>query len=274
VTTMSAAWMEPSFLSAVCETALRAGRAAMDIYEAGFDVAYKADSSPVTAADLASEAIILEGLRALCPGIAIVAEETAAAGDLPDTGERFFLVDPLDGTKEFLSRNGEFTVNIALVESAVPVFGVIYAPAMGKLYGTSAAGAFEADAPVGAAAFNMLRPKAIRTSAPSRQGLTGVVSRSHMCEDTKRFVETRGIARTRTIGSSLKFCLVASGQADVYPRFGPTWEWDTAAGHAILNAAGGCVTGIDGSPFLYGKRSERFLNPGFVAWASPGMTWK
>ncbi len=243
----------------------------MDIYEAGFSVSYKEDKSPVTAADLASEAIILADLRAMCPDIPVVAEETTASGHVPGIGERFFLVDPLDGTKEFLSRNGEFTINIALIENAVPVFGVIYAPAMGKLYGTAPDNAFEADAPVGAGGLEGLPVRAIRTGASQGEGWTGVVSRSHLCEDTKRFIETYGVRDMTTIGSSLKFCLVARGEADVYPRFGRTWEWDTAAGHAILNAAGGCVTATDGGPLLYGKRQANFLNPGFIAWAAPGM---
>lgn len=260
-----------AFLDAMIRTAYAAGEAAMRIYESDFSVYLKDDHSPVTAADHASETIILAGLAALRPDIPVIAEEAAAAGRIPETGARFFLVDPLDGTKEFLKKNGEFTVNIALIEEAVPVFGLIYAPALRQLYLTlSGEQAVEARLPQHGAAPDTLDFKPMRTRLPGN-AFTCVVSRSHMSAETEAFLRERNVTQTANIGSSLKFCLVASGQADIYPRYAPTWEWDTAAGHAILNAAGGCVKTTDGAPLLYGKRSANFLNPGFIAWAQADM---
>jgi 3'(2'), 5'-bisphosphate nucleotidase len=243
-------------LPGVVALAERAGALILEHYGNEVAVRAKADASPVTIADEAAEALILEGLAELTPEIPVVAEETVAAGHVPALeSERFWLVDPLDGTKEFLSRNGEFTVNIALIEGREPVLGVVLAPALGKLWwGARGAGAMLRDA-AGA------RPIAARPRPA--QGLVAVASRSHIDPATEAFLDRAGAAERISAGSSLKFCLVAEGRADVYPRFGPTMEWDTAAGHAVLGAAGGTVTTKDGAPFRY--RKPGFRNPEFIA---------
>jgi 3'(2'), 5'-bisphosphate nucleotidase len=234
----------------------RAGALILEHYRDGVAVRAKADASPVTVADEAAEALILEGLAELTPEIPVVAEETVAAGHVPELGDgRFWLVDPLDGTKEFLSRNGEFTVNIALIEGREPVLGAVFAPALGKVWwGARGAGAMLRDA-AGE------RPIAARPRPAS--GIVAVASRSHSDPQTEAFLDQMGVAERISAGSSLKFCLVAEGRADVYPRFGPTMEWDTAAGHAVLRAAGGQVTTRDGAPFTY--RKPGFRNPEFIA---------
>jgi 3'(2'), 5'-bisphosphate nucleotidase len=243
-------------LPEVVALAERAGALILEHYGNEVAVRAKADASPVTIADEAAEALILEGLAELTPKIPVIAEETVAAGHVPALDrERFWLVDPLDGTKEFLSRNGEFTVNIALVEGREPVLGVVLAPALGKLWwGAQGLGAMLRDA-AGA------RPIAARPRPA--QGLVAVASRSHIDPATEAFLDQAGVAERISAGSSLKFCLVAEGRADVYPRFGPTMEWDTAAGDAVLRAAGGRVLTTAGEPFLYVKPG--FRNPGFIA---------
>jgi len=236
-----------------------AGDAIMKVYATDFDVARKEDDSPVTEADLAAEAIITPVLERLTPDIPIVAEEAASRGEIPDVGDKpFWLVDPLDGTKEFLNRNGEFTVNIGLIVDKQPVLGVIFAPALGDTY-TGIVGVGATRAQSGAAA----EPITIR-EVPS-DGVTVLASRRHGDPETlSAFLDGRPLAGMKNAGSSLKFCLLAAGKADVYPRFGPTMEWDTAAGHAILRAAGGRVTTEDGAPLLYAKNPLR--NPNFIAW--------
>ena len=246
--------------------ALDAGRAIMAIYATDFASVAKADASPVTAADLAAEKIILTGLREGLPEVPCVAEEEVAAGAAPDIGEGpFILVDPLDGTKEFVGRNGDFTVNIALVRDRVPVVGVVYAPARGMLYSGRPGAAF-ATAVAEGFAFGERRPIWVRRPRPP---LSIVASRSHLTPETAAFIERYPAAETVSVGSSLKFCLLASGEADLYPRFGRTMEWDTAAGDAVLRAAGGRMRLPDGGPFLYGKRGQAadvdFANPSFVA---------
>ena len=236
-----------------------AGDAIMKVYATDFDVARKEDDSPVTEADLAAEAIITPVLERLTPDIPIVAEEAASRGEIPDVGDTpFWLVDPLDGTKEFLNRNGEFTVNIGLIVDKQPVLGVIFAPALGDTY-TGVVGVGATRAREGAAA------EPIATRAVPSDGVTVLASRRHGDPETlSAFLDGRPLAGMKNAGSSLKFCLLAAGEADVYPRFGPTMEWDTAAGHAILRAAGGRVTLEDGSPLLYAKDPLR--NPNFIAW--------
>ncbi|WP_137387598.1 3'(2'),5'-bisphosphate nucleotidase CysQ [Rhodoligotrophos defluvii] len=251
--------------------ALEAGRAIMAIYQAGLEVSVKADQSPVTEADETAERIILAGLAETLPGLPVIAEEAMAAGHCPDTGDRFILVDPLDGTKEFISGNGEFTVNIALIEHGRPRAGVVYAPATQWLcYGESGAGAWQAaiaaNEPLDRAD---LRP--IHTRGRPPQGLTVVASRSHRDAETDAFLAQQPVSRLVSAGSSLKFCLVASGDADLYPRFGRTMEWDVAAGHAVLEAAGGSVVTVDGAPLTYGKRERGFANPGFIARGWPAF---
>lgn len=246
--------------------ALSAGRKIMAIYDGDQGAETKKDGSPVTAADTAAEAVILAGLRSIAPSVPVVAEEEVAAGRVPEIGRRFFLVDPLDGTKEFISRNGEFTVNIALIEDGAPVTGVVYAPALADIcVGTVGEGARSARVSAdGACAWTEIRVRPVPAA-----GIDVVASRSHLTAETKDFIERFVVRDMVSAGSSLKFCRVATGAADLYPRLARTMEWDTAAGDAVLRAAGGRVTTVDGTPLLYGKRNQAtdtdFANPWFVA---------
>lgn len=244
-------------LAALLTLAQRAGAAILEVYAGDARVRRKGDASPVTVADELAEAIILETLARDFPGVPVVAEESVASGKVPEVGDApFWLVDPLDGTREFLTRNGEFTVNIALVEDRVPVLGIVLAPALGVAWtGVRHRGALRHEA-------DGSRPIAVRRADPTR--LVAVASRSHRDPETDAWLARHGIADTVAAGSSLKFCAVAEGQADVYPRFGPTMEWDTAAGQAVLEAAGGQVLTVAGDPLCYAKPG--FRNPGFVAW--------
>lgn len=234
-----------------------AGDEILKVYGADFTATRKADQSPVTAADLAAEAMIVAALRRLTPDIPVVAEEEAHAHGLPEQApERFWLVDPLDGTKEFVARNGEFTVNIALVEGNQPVLGIVHLPALDEIYrGHSGI----AERSVAGAAFERI---AART--PPAEGGIMTISRSHAADERVK-AEALGerVQDTMVAGSSLKFCRLAEGVADLYPRFGTTMEWDTAAGHAVLAAAGGSVSTIEGVPLTYGKPG--FRNPHFIA---------
>jgi 3'(2'), 5'-bisphosphate nucleotidase len=234
----------------------QAGDVIMAIYATDFDVTVKGDDSPVTAADQRAEAVILAGLKALTPDTPVVAEEAVAGGAVPEASERFWLVDPLDGTKEFISRNGEFTVNIGLIEHGRPVLGLVLAPALGRLFGGAVGlGAWLEDV-------SGRRPIACR--AVPAEGLTVVASRSHGDETAlDAFLAGRKVAGRTNAGSSLKLCLVAAGEADLYPRLGRTMEWDIAAGHAVLRAAGGRVTTLSGADLGYGKPG--FDNPHFAA---------
>ena len=233
-----------------------AGGVVMQVYGTDFAVQGKADDSPVTVADQQAEALIVPALRQLLPDVPVVAEEAVAAGDVPAIGDRFWLVDPLDGTKEFINRNGEFTVNVALVEQGRPVLGVVLAPALDRLFaGAEGVGAFMEDGG---------RRRALACREPPAEGLTVVASRSHGDPQAlAAFLNGRKLARLCNAGSSLKLCLVAAGEADLYPRLGRTMEWDIAAGHAVLAAAGGAVLTLDGAPLGYGKPG--FDNPHFVA---------
>lgn len=252
-------------LRTLAQIAYQAGVIIMRHYVDGTQARRKVDHSPVTDADEEAEAYILAELGREFPGIAIVAEEEVAAGRLPSIGKRFFLVDPLDGTKEFIDRNGEFTVNIAEIENGVAVRGVVYAPAKSRLFvGETPGGAFEMDAPVERVP-NLDRLRAISVRKAPADGLIAVASRSHRDKKTEEYLAHYPVKDFITAGSSLKFCLVAAGEADIYPRHGRTMEWDTAAGHAVLLAAGGSVTQLDGRPFVYGKTAEEFANPFFVA---------
>lgn len=241
---------------------LDAGERILEIYDEPLEVRRKDDSSPVTEADEEGERIILAGLALLAPDIPVVAEESVAAGRIPDvSGGTFWLVDPLDGTKEFISRNGEFTVNIALIHDGGPVLGVVYAPAVGRIFMGLDGRAF-AETKTQGGDWNSAEPISVRQPPP--EGLSVVASRSHRDEQTEAFIETLDVAEIKSAGSSLKLCLVAAGEADIYPRFGPTMEWDIAAGHAVLAAAGGKLVTVDGEPFAYSK--PEFRNPGFIAY--------
>jgi 3'(2'),5'-bisphosphate nucleotidase len=247
--------------------AVAAGARILDHYNRGAAARTKADGSPVTDADEAAEALILAGLPAILPGIPVVSEEAAAAGIVPECGARFVLVDPLDGTREYVGRNGEFTVNIAVVEGGRPVLGVVYAPVSGKLWwGDAVAGIAEAmTVPPGGSVAEATDRRVVRAREAPRDGLTACISRSHCDPETVAFLSRFPIGEKLEAGSSLKFCLIAEGEADIYPRFGPTMQWDTAAGHAILAAAGGTVTKPDGSPLPYGRHADDFRNGPFVA---------
>lgn len=237
----------------------------MRVYASDFEVATKADASPVTEADAVAERVILEGLKKFWPDTPVLAEEAAAAGHIPELEQRFFLVDPLDGTKEFTSRNGEFTVNIALIENGKPVLGVVYAPAINQIYwGESGQGAGFATLAVGEAITD-INWTAISVRPTPKGGQTVVASRSHMDAATENYLASCTVKTLTSAGSSLKFCLIAKGEADLYPRFGRTMEWDTGAGQAVLEAAGGNVCNIDGSPLKYGKAERGFDNPAFIA---------
>ncbi|ODT16936.1 3'(2'),5'-bisphosphate nucleotidase CysQ [Mesorhizobium sp. 65-26] len=246
--------------------ALDAGREVMRVFHAGCAVDSKSDSSPVTEADRESERIILAGLRAAFPDIPCVAEEEASSGILPsDLGDAFFLVDPLDGTKEFVNRRTDFTVNIALVRAGVPEVGVVFAPCTGRFF-SGRPGKAELLQVDGEYHVISRRPIAARAGGSP---LAVVASRSHNTPETEAFIRDLGAAEIVSVGSSLKFCLVAAAEADVYPRFGRTMEWDTAAGDAVLRAAGGMTRTLDGQPLAYGKRNQAsdtdFANPHFIA---------
>jgi len=247
----------PYLAEQLTEVARHAGAEILRIYAADFATTRKPDQSPVTDADLAAEAVILAALLRLTPDIPIVAEEDAQVRGLPaHAAERFWLVDPLDGTKEFVARNGEFTVNIALIERGVPVLGIIHLPALRETYrGHSGIAERSADG----APF-----QPIRARTPPADGAIMTISRSHAARELVKAEEMgERIQGTIVAGSSLKFCRLAEGAADLYPRLGTTMEWDTAAGHAILDAAGGSVSMLDGRPLLYGKPG--FRNPHFIA---------
>lgn len=247
--------------------ALQAGVVIMDIYESDFEVAHKDDKSPVTEADQKAETIILAELAKVEPDLKVIAEESVSDGHIPEHGTRFALVDPVDGTREFINKRGEFTVNIAIIEHGKPVMGVVFAPALKRLFvaespftGWQASVAAGEDVP----APEQRQSLTIR-KAPAA-GLTAIASASHRSPETNEFLETQNIAEIISAGSSLKFCLIAAGEADLYPRHGRTMEWDTAAGHAVAQAAGARVTNLDGSAFTYGKTERGYDNPHFIVW--------
>ena len=244
-------------LEQLLPVARAAGQAILDIYATDFKVRGKSDASPVTEADERAEAVILPELAKLTPTIPVVSEEEASAGRIPAVANCFWLVDPLDGTKEFINRNGEFTVNIALIENGRPVLGVVLAPAIDRLFGgAEGVGAFVEE--------NRQRRTIVCRAVPAA-GLTVVASRSHGDADAlDKFLTGKKVASQTSAGSSLKLCLVAAGEADVYPRLGRTMEWDIAAGDAVLRAAGGMVKTLTGVPLTYGKLD--FANPHFAAW--------
>ncbi len=257
-----------SLAEGLLSVVLAAARIEMSHFGAQLTVERKADLSPVTVADRAAEDIILRGLQRLAPDVPVIAEESISS--LPATADRFFLVDPLDGTKGFIKGRPEFTINIALIEAAQPSFGMLYAPALADFYLTlgpteAANGRLEPEAPVRSLAELNLRP--IRGRQPDPRRLVALTSQSHLNRATEAFLARYHVGERKALASSLKFGWLAKGEADLYPRTGETSEWDTAAGHALLNAAGGAVTTLAGGPLLYGKTSDGFINPNFVAWA-------
>jgi 3'(2'), 5'-bisphosphate nucleotidase len=251
-------------VDALADAAREAGEAILTVVRRGFDVEAKRDQSPVTEADRAAELIILAALARAAPGVPVIAEEEVAAGRIPAHDDTYFLVDPLDGTKEFVRGGDDYTVNIGLIEQRVPRLGVVFAPATGILHGGIIGEGAWVDHGQGR--------QSIRTR-PRGEEVTAVASKSHLNQATLDYLEAAvGTCGYISIGSSLKFCIVAEGKADIYPRASPTSEWDTAAGHAVLLAAGGIVDGPDGVPLGYGKRA--FLNRAFVAtsgWKAPRL---
>lgn len=252
----------------ILAAAQRAGAAIMDIYGPGMSVRYKADASPVTDADHASEEILLTEIGKLMPGVPVISEEQAAAGNLPEAGSTYFAVDPLDGTKEFLKLNGEFAISIGLISGRKAIFGLVFGPAKADCFVTLAPGqAFRCvlhpahdPAPQRNLEFAPLNGEA------AGRPLTAIISRSHLAPETAAFLEAQGNPEKLTMGSALKFGMLAAGEGDFYPRHGATSEWDTAGGQAILEAAGGAVLTLEGEPLLYGKKGQSFRNPPFIAW--------
>jgi 3'(2'), 5'-bisphosphate nucleotidase len=242
-------------LDKICQLARDAGDAIMQVYNGAqpMDVTRKSDDSPVTAADLAAHRVIVQGLAALSPDVPVLSEEDPPSWDVRQHWQKYWLVDPLDGTKEFIKRNGEFTVNIALIEKGKPVLGVVYAPVLDVMYSAAEGKAWKEE-----------HGKKTQIHAREARPPLVVVSRSHFDNDTelKEYLHQLGEHQTTAIGSSLKFCLVAEGSAQLYPRFGPTNIWDTGAGHAVAIAAGAHVHDWQGKPLDYAPR-ESFLNPGF-----------
>ena len=259
-------YLTPDLREATIAIAREAAAAILDVYDHAFDVEHKADASPLTAADLAAHRIIVDGLERLTPDWPILSEEAA---DIPwETRRhwsRYWLVDPLDGTREFVKRNGEFTVNVALIDHGIAVFGVVLAPVGGAIWhGTRGEEAYRRDGET-----DVL----LRTRAPAGGTLRVAASRSHRDARTDALLARIGDAETVGLGSSLKFCRIAEGGLDVYPRFGPTSEWDTAAAQCVLEAAGGVVIAPDGRPFRYNQRPT-LLNGDFLALGDPELPWK
>ncbi|MEM7330289.1 MAG: 3'(2'),5'-bisphosphate nucleotidase CysQ [Pseudomonadota bacterium] len=247
--------------------ALDAGELIMQVYATDFDVERKGDDSPVTEADEKAEALILSALAQAAPDLPVIAEESVAAGNIPEHGNWFALVDPLDGTREFINKRGEFTVNIGIIENGVPVMGVVYAPALDRLFvAESRFSAWQATAKPGGKVPVQADRKPLRIRRAPTAGLTAIASKSHRSEETNAFLDTQPVDNIISAGSSLKFCLIAAGEADLYPRHGRTMEWDTAAGQAVAEAAGARVTETDGSPLLYGKTVRGYDNPHFIVW--------
>lgn len=256
----------PPLLPAVTTLARRAGVEILAVYGQSFEVTRKADRSPLTLADMRAHEVIVQGLKELAPDIPVLSEE---ASDIPyetrRQWSRYWLVDPLDGTKEFVSRNGEFTVNIALIENHAPVLGVVHVPVSDTTYG----GEIHSGAVRQVGAESAMK---IGVCVPAPQTLRVVGSRSHGV-DLNQYLPRLGPHTLLSIGSSLKFCLVAEGSADFYPRFGPTSEWDTAAAQAVVEAAGGAVTTSDGAPLRYNRKAD-LLNPNFFAFGDRGRDWR
>jgi 3'(2'), 5'-bisphosphate nucleotidase len=245
--------------------ALEAAKAIMAHHPSSVSSWGKPDGSPVTQGDIDADCIIRSRLAALMPGVMVITEETCEAHQDTALPDRFILVDPLDGTREFKARRDEFTVNIALIEAGQPIVSALYAPALHRLY-LGMREAYRVDVRPDQPLPRLDAMRKLTTNSPPAAGLRAVASRSHLDPSTQRWLDERRISELCPAGSSLKFCVIAEGDADVYPRFAPTMEWDTAAGHGILAAAGGTVLGLDGAPLRYGKPGAAFRNESFVAW--------
>ncbi len=256
---------------ALLPAVLAAGKLEMGYFDAGCAVETKADQSPVTIADQQAEAMILKALAEIMPGPAVVAEEAFAAGQRWTPGDTFLLVDALDGTKQFVSGHREFTINIAIVSGGRPVYGLVYAPALGDLLVTDGPGvALRATLLPGAAATSLASADPVGINVTPHFGaIVALQSRSRNVGQSNAYLEDFPVAERRQLGSSYKFCLIAAGIGDIYPQLGDTREWDTAAGEAILVAAGGSVVAVDGTPIGYGKTSADYLNPKFIASSAP-----
>lgn len=259
---------------ALLPSVFEAAEVEMRHFLAGVAVEHKADRSPVTEADRQAEAIIVAALRDAMPGVPVVAEEAVSAGTKPDIDGAFFLVDPLDGTREFIANGREFTINIGLVCEGGPVFGIIYAPALARLYLTIGADeALSATVPPSTerVATALDGARALSTRTPDTQALVAIQSRSRKAGQLDSLFKRHKVSELQRAASSFKFCLVAEGLSDLYAQFGETCEWDTAAGEAILTAAGGAVMALDGGPLRYGGGEKGFLNPPFIAWGRKAM---
>ena len=254
----------------ITKTAIDAGVVIMDVYNAadGIDTGTKKDDSPVTIADQKAEELILKELAIAAPGVPVLAEESVCEGRIPELGDEFFLVDPLDGTKEFIKKGGDFTVNIALIVHGRPVMGVVYAPALKRIWVAEGPGsAWQADGvDVGADLPPVEARKPLKIAPVDESGVRAVASKSHRTPETDEFLARFNVKDLVSAGSSLKFCLVASGEADLYPRLGRTMEWDTGAGHAVVLAAGGRVLTLEGDDLTYGKKDRGYDNPYFVVY--------
>jgi 3'(2'), 5'-bisphosphate nucleotidase len=259
--------IDAGLIDALTALVADAARAILAVDPAALDARIKADHSPVTAADEASDAVIAAGLARLCPGVPVISEEQAEAQGLAQAAAAsFVLVDPLDGTKEFIAGRDEYAVNLALVHDGQPVAGFIAAPARGEIYrGVVGRGAQRVRLD-GAG-----EPQAIRCRKAPPGGLIAAISRSHLDPATRAFLDGRALAQRLSCGSALKFCRVAEGTADIYPRLSPAFEWDVAAGQALVTAAGGVVTTPEGPPLIYGRWRENFLVPGFVVRGDPDL---
>lgn len=269
-----AAFDADSLIAGLLPAVLEAARVELRHFSAGVTVLSKPDASPVTAADHEAEGILLRCLARHWGKVPVIAEELAAAGGLPSEQGDFFLVDALDGTRHFIRGKPEFSINIALVHARKPVFGLIYVPPRGVLYATRSDGcAYRAVLPANAyapASLSEIKPERLHTRPADRARLVAFNSRTTGGASSE-FLAALDVQEARPLGSSEKFCLIAAGEGDLYARFGPTYEWDTAAGQAILEAAGGSVTTIDGDAMVYGKSAESYLNTSFVAWGGPPL---
>ena len=257
--------LEKNLSLELVNTAYKAGLVIMDIYKKDFNIDIKKDNSPVTIADQKAEELILSDLSNKFPNIPVISEEAYSNGIIPDFSNEFFLVDPLDGTKEFIKKNGEFTVNIGLIKNGYALMGVVYAPAKKYMYFCDENNnAFKLKINNNFSG-SLKDAKKINTNSSKEVALTAITSRSQNNSKTDDFLKNYNIKETLLFGSSYKFCLIASGKADIYPRLSPTCEWDIAAGHAILKAAGGNVYSLEGNELQYGFKKEKFINPPFLA---------